>query len=174
MQSDHEPQFRPAEPCDLPAILAVHRAAFRQPMEATLVEALFAGGFDRLSWVAELEGRVVGHVLYTELELRSAKHSTGSLRALGLAPLAVLPVFQRRGIGSRLVQASLAQARDQGWRLVFVVGDPAYYGCFGFRAENASSFECVYACDAFMAIALHEDAADEGALTYPAPFANLE
>jgi putative acetyltransferase len=176
MQSDQEPLFRPSEPSDLLALLAVHHAAFGQPMEVTLVESLFAGGFDRLSWVAEVEGGVVGHVLFTELNLRSAKHLEGSasLRALGLAPLAVLPEFQRRGIGSGLVKASIAQARDQGWRLVFVVGDPAYYGRFGFRAENASSFECVFACDAFMALPLHEDAVVEGALTYPAPFADLE
>jgi putative acetyltransferase len=167
--------LRSAREQDLGALRLLHEAAFGQPAEAGLVAALIAGNHERVSLVAEAANRVVGHVLLTELRLTSSPCPPDllALRALSLAPLAVLPEYQRQGIGSRLVQTALEQAREQGWRLVFVVGAPEYYGRCGFRADLAAPFECVYAGPAFMAIALHADAAVEGTLEYPAPFAAL-
>ncbi len=153
----------------------VHRAAFRQPLEAQLIEALLNGRHDRISLVAELEGKIVGHVLLTELRVDAPPlpRASPAVRALALAPLAVLPAHQRQGVGSALVRAALEQAREQVWRLVFVLGEPEFYGRFGFTAERAAPFQCVYACAAFMAIALHADAALSGGLEYAPPFAEL-
>jgi len=166
---------RPANDLDTASIRRVHEAAFGQPLEAQLVVELQTRGHERISLVAEQDGQVVGHVLCSELELASAQHSRGdvAVRTLGLAPLAVLPSHQRQGIGSRLVTKALQEARAASWRLVFVLGEPEYYSRFGFSPVLARQFTCVYACDAFMAIVLHRDAAEEGTITYPPPFAEL-
>jgi putative acetyltransferase len=167
--------IRPARPGDQAALSELHRAAFGQPLEAQLVEALASGGHDRVSLVAEAQGQIVGHVLLTELRLDAPPLPPGSpsVRALALAPLAVSPAHQRQGIGSGLVRAALDEAGEHGWRLVFVLGDPNYYGRFGFSAERAAPFQCVYACAAFLAIALHGDAPRSGTLEYAPPFADL-
>lgn len=171
----HRVPIRPAQDSDRAALNDVHRAAFGQPLEAELVAALLSGGYGRISLVAEAEGQIVGHVLLTELQLDAPPllASSPAVRALALAPLAVSPAHQRQGIGSALVRAALDEAREHGWRLVFVLGDPEYYGRFGFTAEQAAPFHCVYACAAFMAIALHADAARSGWLEYAPPFADL-
>lgn len=166
---------RPAGAFEVRRLAEVHAAAFGQLDEAVLVAALVAGGHDRVSLVAEVAGCLVGHVLLTELRLASplAPPDSPAVRCLGLAPLATLPEYQRRGIGSQLVQAALEAARRQGWRLVFVLGAPEYYGRFGFSAERASRFTCSYAGSSFMAIALYSDAVEEGTLEYPPPFGQL-
>lgn len=171
----HLLHIRPAHDGDRAALSDVHRTAFGQPLEAQLVEALANGRHDRISLVAEVEGQIVGHVLLTELRLDAPPlpPSSPAVRALALAPLAVLPAHQRQGVGSALVRAALDEARRQVWRLVFVLGEPEFYGRFGFTAERAAPFQCVYACAAFMAIALHADAAPSGALKYAPPFADL-
>ncbi|MFO0898410.1 MAG: N-acetyltransferase [Pirellulales bacterium] len=167
--------IRPARDGDQAALGDIHRAAFGQPLEAQLVEELASGGYDRITLVAEVEGQIVGHVLLTDLrlDLPPLPPNSPAVRALALAPLAVAPSYQRQGVGSALVRAALDEAREQGWRLVFVLGDPEYYGRFGFTAERAAPFQCVYACAAFMAIALHADAAPNGTLEYAPPFAEL-
>jgi putative acetyltransferase len=167
--------IRPAGALEAALLAEVHSAAFGRPDEATLVRALVAGGYHRVSLAAEVDGHLVGHVLLTELGIASPLVPPGSpsLRALALAPLATLPDFQRRGIGSQLVRAALEAARRQGWRLVFVLGAPEYYGRFGFSAGRAARFACSYACSSFMAIALHPDAVEEGRLEYPRPFGEL-
>jgi predicted N-acetyltransferase YhbS len=88
------------KPEDLEAIREVNRRAFGQEDEARLVDALRDGGYVRLSLVAEESGRVVGHVLFSDLPIET---QDGTLNALALAPGAVLPDRQRRGIGSRLI-----------------------------------------------------------------------
>jgi len=77
-----------------------------------------------------------------------------TFRCLGLAPVAVLPGRRRAGIGSALIREGLKRARRQGHEAVFVLGDPAYYGRFGFRADLAQGFACAHAGPHFMALAL--------------------
>jgi putative acetyltransferase len=74
--------------------------------------------------------------------------------ALGLAPLSVLPQWQRRGIGSALIEAALQRARAQECRAIFVLGDPDYYGRFGFRTDLAAGFSSPYAGPHFMVLSL--------------------
>lgn len=110
---------------------------------------------------------LVGYAAWPRLLIESPE---GSLSAVGLAPLAVIPSRQRDGIGSALVGAGLAELRARGESLVFVLGDPAYYRKFGFSLETAQAFKAVYAGEHFMALALAARAPDRGRVHYPAPF----
>jgi putative acetyltransferase len=82
-----------------------------------------------LSLVALLGDQVVGHILFTPVKIESAD---SSFEAVGLGPMAVLPAYQRKGIGSRLVQSGIEECRRAGHEVVVVVGHPEYYPRFGF------------------------------------------
>ena len=120
-------------PGDVAAIQRVHVEAFGQPDEADLVDALRAAGALRISLVADEEGIVVGHVGFSPVVIRDG---ASTINALGLAPMAVLPGWQRRGIGSRLVRAGLAACGETPYGLVFVLGAPRFYGRFGFKTAE--------------------------------------
>src|ERR1700737_3253877 len=98
------PLIRPETPADHEAIRHVNRLAFGQDAEARLVEALSDGGYVRGSPIAVKEEKVVGHILFSNLPIIT---KAGTVPALALAPLAVLPEFQKRGIGSALVRRGL-------------------------------------------------------------------
>ena len=121
--------IREEQPGDLAAIRRVILEAFDGPAEADLVEKLRANGKFRLSLVAELDGQVVGHILFTVVAIEDAAPCP---RTLGLAPLAVLSEFQRKGIGSALMHSSLERCREMGHDAIVVVGHPEYYPKFGF------------------------------------------
>jgi putative acetyltransferase len=104
-------------------------AAFGQPEEARLVEALRRDADPTLSLVAEVEGRIAGHIFFSPVAIECA----GAPPCGGLAPVAVDPERQGLGIGSALVRAGLVRCPDLGWRAVFLLGNPAYYGRFGFE-----------------------------------------
>lgn len=125
---------------DAAAIRAVLEAAFGQGEEAALVDALRASGAATWSLVATAGGEgagagdgasevVVGHVLFSPVAIDTP---AGRRHAVGLAPLAVAPAAQRRGVGRALVEAGLARLRAAGHGAVIVLGDPAYYGRLGF------------------------------------------
>src|SRR5262249_46375943 len=123
---------------DLEGVRQVHRLAFGGEDEARLVDALRDGGFVRVSLVAENDRMIVGHILFSDLPIVT---EAGVLKALALAPLAVLPEHQRRGIGSTLILQGLEACREQGHRIVIVVGHPAFYPRFGFSADLASRLD---------------------------------
>jgi putative acetyltransferase len=86
----------------------------------------------------------------------------------------VLPDRQRQGVGSALVRAALTRAREGGWAAAFVLGHPAYYGRFGFRADAARGYASPYAGEHFMALPLGpEPLSGLGAVIHSAPFAAL-
>src|SRR5205823_10756103 len=114
---------------DYEAIRHVNHLAFGQEDEARLVDALREGGYVRASLVAEQAGQVVGHILFSDLPILTA---AGTVSALALAPLAVLPEFQNQGIGSALIRRGLAVCQEQGHQIVVVVGHPPFYPRFGF------------------------------------------
>ncbi|WP_435344984.1 GNAT family N-acetyltransferase [Haloarchaeobius sp. HRN-SO-5] len=122
-------QLRPERPADRAAVEAVHRVAFPTDDEALLVAALRESDafVPALSIVAEADGRVVGHVLFTEVTV------DGTDAALTLAPVAVHPDRQGEGIGSRLIRHGLDSCRDAGYDLVVLHGDPEFYSRFGFE-----------------------------------------
>ena len=143
--------IRPSEPDDDAGIRAIHRAAFPTGAEADLVEALMREGDAIVSLVEDRQSEIVGHVLLS----RMAVTGDGlALRALGLAPVGVLPGFQGGGVGKGLIEAALAIAQATGEELVFVLGEPDYYTRFGFSAETAAPFTSPYASPYFMALVL--------------------
>src|SRR5437868_12211208 len=111
--------IRPESAGDLAAIRAVHEAAFPTDTEACLVERLRTAGRACVSLVAEVEGGVVGHILFSPVAVATP---AGPCPGLGLAPLAVTPAHQRGGIGAALVRAGLAACRAQGCGYVVVLG----------------------------------------------------
>ena len=121
--------IRPETPSDAAAIRRVHVEAFGQPDEADLVDALRAAGALRISLVAAEGATVIGHIAFSAVVVRAG---ASTINTLGLAPMAVLPEYQHRGIGSRLVRAGLAACGDTPHGLVFVLGAPPFYGRFGF------------------------------------------
>lgn len=122
-------EIRPEAPEDRDAVFAVEQTAFDGPGEATLVDLLREAGQLVISLVAVADGQVVGHVAFSPMTLSV---NPKGRRAIGLAPLAVLPEHRRQGIGAGLVEAGLDRAAELGWDLAFVLGDPDYYRRFGF------------------------------------------
>lgn len=120
---------------DRGAIRAVHHAAFGRDAEPDLVDRLRgdAAYIAALSLVAESEGRIVGHIMLTRASVQCA---SGDVEALALAPMAVVPRMQRRGVGAALIERALAEAERLGHALVIVLGHAAYYPRFGFRRAS--------------------------------------
>lgn len=136
---------RSVGPSDGPAIRNVHERAFGGRLdEANLVDELTSEGKAVVALVAAQDGEVVGHVLFSEVSLEPPAHG---LRAVGLAPLAVLPNYQRRGIGSSLVQRGLDACRAAGYDAVVVLGHPNYYLRFGFTRASDYGLDNEYDAD---------------------------
>jgi putative acetyltransferase len=161
--------IRPEADADRAALHALHRAAFGGVVEAGLVDTLRSEGAVVLSLVAEEEGRVAGHVLHSRLTL-DPPHTGVS----ALAPVAVAPERQSHGIGTRLIEEAHRMLAARGEKIVFVLGDPAYYGRFGFSAAAAKPFRTPYDGEYMQALSLAPDAPKSGTVRYPAAFATLE
>ena len=140
-------------PADCAAIDAVHRAAFGRAAEARLVAALRAAGKVVVSLVAVEAGVLVGSIVFSPVTIEGLGPAE---RAVGLAPLAVLPAHQRRGIGGRLVREGLDACRRAGYAAAIVLGDPRNYRSAGFVSARTFglSSECDVPDEAFMAIEL--------------------
>jgi putative acetyltransferase len=162
-------EVRPETPEDHEGIRQVNRLAFGQEDEARLVDALRAGGYVRLSMVAAEGGAVVGHVLFSDLPVVTP---AGTLHALALAPLAVVPSRQRQGVGTRLVQEGLRACAAAGHRVVVVLGHRDYYPRFGFSAPLAEPLQAPFSGPSFMAVELVPGALAgvTGKVCYPPPF----
>jgi putative acetyltransferase len=147
--------IRPEEPGDIPAIAGVNRTAFGGEVEVKLVEVIRAspGFIPGLSFVAVTEGRVVGHILFSPITIGAG---SSGVPALALAPIAVLPEYQGRGIGSRLVEEGLGRCRELAHAIVIVVGWPSFYPRFGFTRARAKGLEAPFPVpdEAFMVLEL--------------------
>jgi putative acetyltransferase len=162
--------IRPETCADHESIRHINRLAFGQDDEARLVDDLREGGYVRVSLVAELMGQIVGHILFSDLPIITGD---GTVAALALAPMAVLPDFQSQGIGSALVQKGLEACRQQGHRIVVVLGHAHFYPRFGFSLKLAAHLESPFSGSAsFMAVELVPGALDgvAGRVQYPPPF----
>jgi putative acetyltransferase len=160
--------IREETPADHPAVREVNRRAFGQDDEANLVDALRAGQYTRLSLVAERDG-IVGHLLFSRLPIETV---VGTIEALALAPVAVLPERQRQGVGSQLIRQGIAMCRERGYRIVVVLGHADYYPRFGFSAALAERLRSPFTGPHFMALELVPGAlvGVEGDVRYPPPF----
>jgi putative acetyltransferase len=166
--------IRCEEPDDVGAIRVVHERAFGQPAEANLVDALRAHGKATLSLVAEQNAQIVGHILFSPVTIEA----DGSVVAgMGLAPMAVLPERQNRGIGSRLVEAGLAQCRAAGHERAVVLGHPEFYPRFGFIPASRYGLRSEYEVrdEVFMAMELRDGAMQgcAGLVKYASEFSDL-
>jgi putative acetyltransferase len=160
--------IRPEEPGDAEGVFAVHEAAFGGAAEARLVAALREEG-DLALGLTAFGDRPVGHIAFPRLTLEGS-----DLKAVALAPLAILPAFQNHGIGTALVEAALRMLRERGEDLVLVRGHLTYYPRFGFSTEFASRFRTPYDGPGMHALALSERGQDaSGRVHYPPAFARL-
>jgi putative acetyltransferase len=160
--------IRSEQPGEVTAIHAVHTSAFPTDAEARVVDALRAGSRLSISLVAEEGEQVVGHIAFSPVSVG------GTAGGLGLAPLAVIPACQQRGIGGRLVLAGLAAAAQSGAGFVVVLGHQGYYPRFGFRRAQAVGLRNEYGADeAFMVLELAPGSlpAGGGLVRYGAEFA---
>jgi len=139
-------------PADHAAVREINLLAFGGPGEADLVDALRGRATPCVSLVAEVAGRVVGHLILSPVTLDGHP----ALRTMGLAPMAVLPDHQGTGVGSALVRAGLEACRTLGAEVVVVLGHPTYYPRFGFAPASRLGLRCVYDApdEAFMALEL--------------------
>ena len=158
---------------DRAAVYEVNRLAFGRAAEAKLVEAVrnSDGSIPELSLVAEKDGQIIGHILFSLITIET---QTGAVPALALAPLAVTPELQRQGVGSQLVRRGLDVCRSNGHGIVILVGHPDYYPRFGFSPAGARGLETTLPVsdEAFMAIELVPGALDgiKGTVRYPPAF----
>jgi len=135
--------IRAEEETDETRILEIQAAAFERQNEADLVAMLRRAADPHISLVAEDGGRVLGHIFFSPVEIESSPGlpDLPDQRGLaGLAPVAVDPAHQGRGVGSALIRAGLAACPALGWGAVFLVGDPRYYARFGFVMASPKGF----------------------------------
>lgn len=164
---------RPERAKDYEAIHEINKLAFGGEEEVLLVQRLRKSPsfIPELSLVAVKSGRVVGHILFSSIIIETQK---GAVPALSLAPMAVLPEFQRQGIGSELVQQGLRESKRLGHNIVVVVGHPGYYPRFEFTSARAKGLEVPFKVpdEAFMVLELIPGALDgiKGTLIYPPEF----
>lgn len=133
-------EIRNEFPADVPAIEAVTIAAFLNVPDSArtehfIVTALREAGQLAVSVVAVAEGRVIGHVAASPVSLPD-----GTPGWYGIGPISVLPPYQRRGVGARLMREALRTLREKGAAGCVVLGEPAYYARFGFLADPALVF----------------------------------
>jgi putative acetyltransferase len=145
-------EIREEQHGDLAAIRDVNRRAFGQDQEADIVDALRSGGAALLSLVAVLDGRVVGHIMYSPASIG------GKVEGAALGPMAVLPECQRQGIGSALVSTGNEKIRKDGWPFIIVLGHPEYYPRFGFSPASTRGIGCEWEVpdNVFMVLVLDE------------------
>jgi putative acetyltransferase len=147
--------IRDEQPHDVSAVHNVLIAAFPTDAEARLVERLRANSHTPISLVAVIAGQIVGHILFSPVSIDGNPELSDGL---GLAPVAVVPVWQRNGVGSRLIEAGIEDCRQQGCQFVVVLGHPAYYPRFGFQKASLFRLDNEYgAQDEFMVLELQPE-----------------
>ena len=137
---------------DVAAVRDLNRRAFEQDQESNIVDALRANGAALLSLVAILNGRVVGHIMYSPVSVADNVHGAA------LGPMAVLPERQRQGIGGKLIEAGNQKLKNAGCPFIIVVGHADYYPRFGFRPASEHGIKCEWDVpdDVFMLLVLDE------------------
>lgn len=165
-------RIRAEEQRDWASVHALNVSAFETPAEANLVDALREQAQPLVSLIAEDNGGILGHIMFSPVSLSSHP----ALRIMGLAPMAVAPEHQRKGIGSALVRTGLEQCKQLGFGAVVVLGHPAYYPRFGFSSSVRFGISCEYEVpdDVFMVVELQAGVlrAASGKVKYHAAFSS--
>ena len=149
--------IRQETPKDIDSIRYVNEQAFGQKEEAEIIDKLRKRDVVTLSLVAVQADQIVGHILFSPVTVES---ENSSFEAITLAPMAVLPEYQRQGIGSQLVQVGLKECYQLGHEVVVVVGHPDYYPRFGFVPAKTKGIDCEFEVtdEAWMVLELREGA----------------
>lgn len=144
--------IRTEKKSDRAVVYRINTAAFERCAEAELVETLRECVQPLISLVAEEDAAVVGHIMFSPV----CVSADSRLRLMGLAPMAVVPAYQRQGIGSALVRAGLERCKALACSAVVVLGHPAYYPRFGFLPASRFGLRCEYNVpdEVFLAIEL--------------------
>ena len=165
--------IRAEKECDRESVRAVNLSAFETPSEADLVDVLRQQVQPIISLVAEENGEVIGHILFSPVSLSSHPN----LKVMALAPMAVVPTQQKKGTGSALVQAGLDQCRQLDFVAVVVLGHPEYYPRFGFSPASQLGIDSEYDVpeEVFMAMELQPEALSgkTGEVRYHSAFSNV-
>lgn len=124
--------IRPEQSGDEEEIVRLHEEAFGRPEEGMLVNRLRENGNLFLSLVAVAGEQIIGHIAFSPITIRKDEAISEPFSALGLAPVGVLPEYQKKGVGGALIRAGLEECGRCGYPLVILLGHPDYYGRFGF------------------------------------------
>ena len=145
-------EIREERPDDVAAVREVNRRAFGQDQEGNIVDALRTNGAALLSSVATVNGQVAGHIIYSPLTIGE------TVSGVALGPMAVVPEYQRQGIGTKLVDAGNQKIKDAGHPFIIVVGHAEYYPRFGFRPASEYGIKCEWDVpdEVFMLLVLNE------------------
>lgn len=154
-------EIRREQDSDNSDVYKVLQDAFQRDDEAELVEKLRKNSqFDpNLSFVALMDNKIVGHLLFTPLKINYATTSK-SILSLALAPLAVLSEYQRQGVGSKLIEYGFNELKSKGFSSVIVLGHEHYYPRFGFVPARTYKVRASFPLkndDCFMALELKHD-----------------
>jgi putative acetyltransferase len=158
--------MRLEEPRDAAQIRDLLEASFPGFGEAILVDRLRSDGDLDLALVAEDQGVVIGYIAFSRLMIEDGDHP---FHAVALAPLAIYPEYQQQGVATRLVREGHACLAAMGVTLSVVLGEPGYYGRFGYSNRRVANFESEYQSPYLMALSFGA-APWEGRLVYPAAF----
>ena len=145
-------------------------AAFGGDTEANLVELLRNRNKAPVALVAANDNKIFGHIMFSPVTITLAPQT---FRAVGLAPLSVLPAFQRQGLGSMLAREGVKKCAEAGFEMAVVLGSPYYYPRFGFSRASLYGLGNEYGADEhFMAMELKEGALDKvsGTVRYSSEF----
>ena len=167
-------RIRAARADDAQAIRDVTDAAFGGSEESALIDRLQQDGLVEVSLVAVEDGEIVGHIIFSTLEITDLEHNN-PIRAVSLAPMAVAPTHQRLGIGSALIHQGIEKCKELGIEAIVVVGHADYYPRFGFSAHLAKCLKSPFSGHFFMVKPLKEGIFDEfsGIVIYPSAFEPL-
>lgn len=165
--------LRPERPSEQGAVFAIHAAAFETDLEARLADKLRADGDVLLSLMALDGDETVGNLILSPM---TADADGEPIKVAAVGPIGVLPDRQGEGIGSALMRAGIEWARGEDFTAIFLLGNPDYYGRFGFSAEAAAPFASPYAGQYFQALMLDDTfvVPKSGRADYASAFAAFE
>ncbi len=140
---------------DFSAVYEINCKAFGTKEEALLVNKLRKSGIPLISLVSELNNKLVGHILFSQAHIVS---ENSRIEIMALAPMAVMPEYQRQGVGTEMVKKGLELCAQNGYRAIAVLGHPEYYPRFGFEPSVNFNITCSYEVpeDVFMIMELKD------------------
>jgi len=158
---------------DLKVICAINKAAFADHGNTSAFDKFRAERKDIISLVAHVNGEAVGHILFSPASMATP---TGPVNGMGLGQLAVMPGWQKKGIGTHLAETGITQLREQNCPFIIVIGHASYYPRFGFEQGQLHDVKCQWDSvpdESFMVLYPDQDQVRQGKLNGVASFDGL-